>query len=141
LLVGLEQLDEVAGGVGEQDLSSAGAGDRVAAEGQPGVAEPLDLGVQAVDDEVDAVASGCGRVGRGRAGAGAGGSGQQQPQWTADHVGEGGGGAGADREPEVVGVEVHGGLDVVDEIPDGGVLVGCGHGIASRGVLVTTGNR
>jgi hypothetical protein len=31
---GLEQFDEVAGGVGEQDLASAGAGHRGASEGQ-----------------------------------------------------------------------------------------------------------
>ena len=54
---GFEQFDEVAGGVGEQDLASAGAGDDVAAEGQSGAAEPVDLGVEVVDDEVDAVAA------------------------------------------------------------------------------------
>jgi hypothetical protein len=35
---GFEQFDEVAGGVGDQDLASAGAGCDVAAEGQPGLA-------------------------------------------------------------------------------------------------------
>src|SRR6266542_6894433 len=77
LLGGLEQFDQVAGRVGEQDLAPAGAGDCVAAERHPGAAKPVDLGVQTIDDEVDAVATGGGRVGRGRAGAGAGGSGQQ----------------------------------------------------------------
>ena len=86
---GLEQFDQVAGGVGEQDLAPTGAGDHVAAEGQAGVTEPGDLGIQVVDDQVDAVVASGGIVG-GRAGAGAGGSGQQQPQRAADHVGEGG---------------------------------------------------
>src|SRR3954464_5104924 len=76
LLGGLEQLDQVAGGVGDKYLASAGAGDRVAAERHPGSAEPIDLDVQILDDEVDAVATGCGRIGGGRAGTGAGGSGQ-----------------------------------------------------------------
>ena len=48
-------------GVGEQDLASAGAGDDVAAEGQSGAAQALDLGIEIVNGEVDAVAAGsCG---------------------------------------------------------------------------------
>ena len=47
---GLEQFDQVAVGVGEQDLAPAGAGDQVAAYGQAGAAEPGDLGIQVVDD-------------------------------------------------------------------------------------------
>lgn len=35
---GLEEFDEITGGVGEQDLASAGAGDDVATERQPGAA-------------------------------------------------------------------------------------------------------
>jgi hypothetical protein len=54
---GLEQFDEVAGRVGEQDLAPAGAGDHIVAEGQSGGAQPADLGVEVVDDEVDAVPS------------------------------------------------------------------------------------
>src|SRR5690349_4767481 len=65
----LEELDEVSGGVGDQDLASAGAGHQVAAQRYPRGAEPLDLGVQVVDDEVDAVAAGCGGVGRRGAGS------------------------------------------------------------------------
>jgi hypothetical protein len=45
-----------------------------------------------------------------------------------DHIGEGGDGTGVDREAEVGGVEVDGGLDVVDEVTDAGVLVGSSHG-------------
>jgi len=51
----LEQLDEIAGGDFEQDLDTAGASDDVVAEGQPGLAEPGDLGIDVVDEEADAV--------------------------------------------------------------------------------------
>ncbi len=54
---GLEEFDQVAGRVGEQDLASAGAGDDVAKEGQTRVAEPSDLGIDVVEDEVDAIAA------------------------------------------------------------------------------------
>ena len=73
----MEQFDEVAVGIRKQDLASAGAGDYVTAEGQPGVAEASDFGVEVLDGEVDAVAAGGGGVGGGGAGAGAGGAGQQ----------------------------------------------------------------
>jgi hypothetical protein len=43
------------------------------------------------------------------------------------HVGEGGRGAGGQCEAEVGGVEVDGGLHVVDDVADAGELVGC-HG-------------
>ena len=59
----LEQLDEVAGRIGEQDLTSAGAGDHLAAEGRSHAAEPVDLGVEVVDDEMDPIAAGGGGVG------------------------------------------------------------------------------
>lgn len=62
---GFEEFYEVAGGVGEQDLPAAGAGDHVALEGEAGGAQPVDLGVEVVDDEVDAVASGGDGVGGG----------------------------------------------------------------------------
>jgi hypothetical protein len=84
----LEQFDQVAGRVDEQDLAPAGAGDHGAAEGEAGVAEPGDLGIQVVDDEVDTVAaSGGGVVGVARAPELAG-SGQQEPKWAAYQVGE-----------------------------------------------------
>ena len=54
----LEQLDQIAVGVGEQNLPPTRAGDQVAAEGQVCIAEPGDLGVEVVDDEVDAVTAG-----------------------------------------------------------------------------------
>jgi hypothetical protein len=58
----LEQFDQVAGGVGDQDLATAGAGDQVAAERQPGRTQSVDLGVQIVDDQVDTVAAGRGGI-------------------------------------------------------------------------------
>src|SRR3954469_10172781 len=124
----LEQLDQIAVRVGEQDLPPTRAGDQVAAEGQVCIAEPGDLGVEVVDDEVDAVTAGDGGIVGGGAGTGTGGAGQQQPQRPTDHVGESGCGTGVQREAEVGGVEVDGGLDVADEVADAGVLVGHGHG-------------
>src|SRR5688572_10170455 len=55
LLGGLEDLDRVARGVVHQDLAAAGPADDVVAERQPGGAQPLDLGRDVIDDEVDAV--------------------------------------------------------------------------------------
>ena len=54
----LEQLDQVPGGVGEKDLAPSGSCDHLAAETTAGVAEPVDFGVEVVDDEVDTVAAG-----------------------------------------------------------------------------------
>ncbi len=51
----MEQLDDVAGRVLEQDLGAAGAGDDVVAEARAGFAEPSHLGDDVGDDEVDAV--------------------------------------------------------------------------------------
>ncbi len=56
---GLEQFDgEVARGVGEQDLTPTRTRDHVAAKRQSGGAQPVDLGVQVTDDQMDAVAAG-----------------------------------------------------------------------------------
>ena len=88
---GLEQFDRVAGRVLEQDLLAARAGDDVVAERQPGGAQPLDLGGDVVDDQMDAVpAARPGRPAVGHRPAGrAGRTAQQQPQLAADDVGEG----------------------------------------------------
>jgi 3-carboxy-cis,cis-muconate cycloisomerase len=125
---GLEQLDQVAGRVGEQDLPAAGARDELAAERQPGGTQPVDLGLQVVHDQVDPVAAGTGGLRRRGPGARAGGPGQQEAQPAAPHVGERGGEAGVDLETEVSGVEVDGRLDVVDDVADADVLVSRGHG-------------
>jgi len=53
----LEQLDQVAVGIGDQDLPPAGAGDHTAAHRQVRDPDSGDIGVQVVDDEVDAVAA------------------------------------------------------------------------------------
>src|SRR5262245_39423197 len=124
----MEQFDEVAGWVGEQDLAAARAGDRVTAERYVGAAQPCDLRVEVVDDEVDAIAARARGVGGCGAGAGACGSGKQEAQRPADHVGEGGCDVGVELEAEVRRVEVDGRLDVVDKVADAGVLVGGGHG-------------
>jgi hypothetical protein len=61
----LKQLDRVASGVLEQDLLAARPADDVVAERQSGGTQPLDLGPDIFDDEVDAgsslPAAGCGR--------------------------------------------------------------------------------
>src|SRR5262245_64612161 len=87
---GGEQFDQIAGWVGETDLVSPGTRDHVAAEGQSGAAQSLDLGVKIVHDEMDAVPAGSRGVGRRSAGTGAARSRQQQPQPAAEDVGEGG---------------------------------------------------
>ncbi len=51
----LEDLDRVAGGVVDEYLSTSGSADYVVAEIGAGDAEALDLGVDVVDDEMDAV--------------------------------------------------------------------------------------
>src|SRR5258706_15261903 len=84
----LEQLDDVAGGVFEQDLGTAWAGENLVAEGQPGLAEVADFGSDVVDEEVDAVpAAGAWlvAVGHGPSG-GAGRSAEQQPEVAAGDV-------------------------------------------------------
>jgi len=62
---GLEELDRVARGVLEQDLLAARPADDVVAEGQARGPQPLDVGRDVLDDEVDAVPSlpapACGR--------------------------------------------------------------------------------
>jgi hypothetical protein len=73
---GLEQFDQVASGVGEQDLTPSGPGNRLAEKRQTGATESVDLGVKVLDDEMDAVAARAGGVCGRSAGAGTGGSGQ-----------------------------------------------------------------
>src|SRR5262245_52576286 len=138
---GLEQLDEVPRGVGEQNLAAARAGNYVAAERQPRVSQPVDLGIEVADDQMDPVATAVGGVvGRG-ARARARGAGQQQPKGARRDLGERRYGAVAQGEPEMAGVEVDGRLDVVDEVSDAGVLVWCVHGWASLGMRARTGSR
>jgi hypothetical protein len=51
----LEELDDVAGGILEQDLGAARAGDDVVAERRSRLAQPANFGIDLVDDEVGAV--------------------------------------------------------------------------------------
>jgi len=74
----LEQLDQVPGRVSNQDLAPSGACDHLAAKRLAGVAEPLDFGIEVLQDEMDTVAARFGAVARRGAGAGAGGAGEQQ---------------------------------------------------------------
>src|SRR4030088_2648222 len=65
----LEQLDQIAGGILEQDLRTAGPGHDLVAEFDSGGAQPCDLGGEIIDDQVNAVpAAGTGplavRIGR-----------------------------------------------------------------------------
>src|ERR687892_1382768 len=60
---GLEELDHIAGGVLQQDLTAAGTADDVVAEAQAGLAESGDLGGDVADDEVDAVPAAGPRLG------------------------------------------------------------------------------
>src|SRR4029079_11946655 len=52
---GLEQLGQVAGRVDEQALGATRAGDDLVAELEPGLTQPIHLGGEVGDDEVDAV--------------------------------------------------------------------------------------
>ena len=113
-------------GIVEQDLLAARAADDVVAKRQPGGAQPLDLGGDVVDDQVDAVPaarlravrpSGIGRP------AELVGPAEQQSQPAADDVGERRRCARAQLEAEVGGVEGDGVLDVVDHVADADELV------------------
>src|SRR3954447_2349058 len=122
---GLEELDWVAGGILEEDLLTARPADDVVAERQAGGAQPLDLGRDVFDNEVDAVPAAWLRgaaVGHRPSGRTLG-TAEQQAQVAAHHVGERGRGAGAHGEVEVGGVEAHGLLDVVDHVADVDELV------------------
>ena len=100
--------------------ASRRAGDDLVAEAHPFGAQPGDLRLDVVDDEVDAVPAarpGLAPVGH-RPTRGAGRAGQQQPQVTPADVGERGHRAEPQREAEVAGVEVDGRLDVIDHVAD-----------------------
>jgi hypothetical protein len=121
----LEELDRVAGGVVEQDLLAARAGDHVVAEAQSGGPQPFDLSGKIVDDQVNAVpTAGVGGAAVGHRSSGrAGGTAQQQTQLAPDDVRERGRGAGAELEAEVRGVEGDGLFHVVDHVTDTDELV------------------
>lgn len=103
---GLEQIDQIADGVREQNLATTRAADHIAAKGDTGVTQSGDLGVEVADDEVDTVAARAGDVRRGGASTRTGRAGQQQSQGVTDHVGERRGEIGMQGEAEVAGIEV-----------------------------------
>src|SRR6266540_3667612 len=116
----LEQFDRVAGGVVDQDLGAAGPGHDVVAELHSFSAEPLDLGRYVVDKKVDAVPAawaGFAPVGH-RAPGRAGRPTEQQPQVPPNDIDEGRCRIGEHGEPEMGGVELDGGIDVVDHVAD-----------------------
>src|SRR3954454_17575095 len=73
-----EQLDQVSGRVRKEDLPSAGARDHLAAEGKACGAKSGDLGIEILNDELNPVTAGLGRVVGGGARAGAGSPGEQE---------------------------------------------------------------
>src|SRR4051794_21222839 len=104
----LEELDEVAVGVGEQDLLPAGAADHVAVQRYAGGVESVDLAGEVVDEQVDAVAAGPVGIDRGSTSAGTAGAGQQDAERSAGDVCERWRWVAAHRKAEVGGVEVDG---------------------------------
>jgi len=120
---GLEQLDQVASRIGDQDLASAGSRDDLAAKGDSSGTEPVDLAVEVVEDQVDAIPARP-RVGGGcSTSTGAGRAGEQEPQRSADDVGEGVTSAAPQRESQVSGVEVNSRVDVVHDVADADELI------------------
>jgi hypothetical protein len=129
----LEQLDDVAGGVLEQDLLAAGPGEDLVPERHTRGPEAVDLGRDVVDDQVDAVphaGAGGGAVEHrltGRAARAA----EEEPQVAPHGVGEHRREVRAHLEAEVGRVEVDGGSDVVDQVADADELFDVGHGSSS----------
>src|SRR3954454_2219281 len=116
----LKQLDRIAGGVLEEDLLAAGPVDDLVAERHAGRAQPLDVGGDVVDDEVDAIpAPWLWRSAiRHRASSRTLGAAEQQPEVASHDVGKRGGRIRASSEAEVGRVEGHGFLDVVNHVAD-----------------------
>jgi hypothetical protein len=132
----LEHLDQVAGGILHQDLLAAGAGHDVVAERHAVRSEPVDLGVDVGDDEVDPVpppGSGLLAVGHGTPG-GALWARQQQTQVPSCDIGERWDRVGAQDETEVVRVELDRRRDIVDHVPNVHCLVN-EHGASLVGML------
>src|SRR5438128_321584 len=102
----LKQLHEIAGGIPQQDLRSAGAGYDVVAELHAGGAQARDLGRKILDDEMNSVPSaGSGPLAvRHRPPGRAGRAAQQQPQRSPRDVGKRRRRAGEEREAEMLGV-------------------------------------
>src|SRR5262249_56732421 len=104
----------------DEDLGPARPSDDVVPELHPGGPEPLNLRLDVVHDELEAVPPARHRkatVGHGpagRAGAGA----EEEPEVAAGHVRECGCCTHVELEPEVRRIERDGGVDVVDHVAD-----------------------
>ena len=88
---GLEEFDDIAGGVLQQDLFAAWPFDDVVAKRSPGGTQSGDLRVDVIDNQVDAVPaprSGLGAIRHGPP-RGAVRSAEQQPQFAASDISEG----------------------------------------------------
>src|SRR6266540_318235 len=122
----LKELDGIAGWIVEQDLRAPGSFHDVVAEPEPGGPEPVDLGGEVVDYEVDPVpAAGSGLAAVGHRSPGrACRSAEQQPQVTSGDIGEGRRRAGQEGEAEMGRVEGDGFGDVVHHVSD----IDRGHG-------------
>jgi hypothetical protein len=129
----LEELDDVTGGVQQENLLAAGSFNDVVAELGPGIAELDDLGVDVVDEEVDAVPatrSGLGAVGHRPSGR-AGRTSEEQSEVASLYVGKGGREVSEELEAENLGVEGDRLVDVGDHVADVNDLIGR-HVVTSR---------
>src|SRR4029079_10603975 len=123
----LKQFDQIAGGVLQQDLRSAGAGDDIVAELHARGTQPRNLDGEIAHNQMNAIPA----ARPWRAAVGHRPSGrtlrpaEQQTERSEPHVGKRRGGVGADREAKMRGVPRNGGIDVVDHVPD--VHGGCWH--------------
>src|SRR5262249_53822521 len=127
---GLEQLDQIAGRILDQDLPDAHPGDDVVAEACALAAQLADGARQVFDPQGDPVPAA--RPGqravrhRGTAARAAAGDAEQQPQVAPVEHGERGGGAKLLLEPQQIPVERARGVKIGDEVPHGGGLAGGG---------------
>src|SRR5262249_15866191 len=116
----LKQLDEIAGGVLQQDLRSAWPGHDVVAELDAGGAQPRDLGRNIIHDEMNAVpAAGTGAIAIGHRSSGrAFRPAEQEPQRPQGDVGKSRRCVGEKLEAEVFGVPRDRRVDIVDHVAD-----------------------
>src|SRR5918996_4388453 len=115
----LEQLDEVAGWILDEDLRPARTGHDIVAEANAFGSQTIDLTGEVVGDEVDAVPPTGPRLGavRHRASRGALRPAQQDAEVAPRDIGECRE-AAAHREPQMLGVELRRLGDIIDHVAD-----------------------
>jgi hypothetical protein len=120
ILGGLEQFDEIAGGIFQQDLRSAWPYHDFIAELEASSAKSFDFGADVIDDELDSIPTTGTRMCavRHRSPSRALGSAQEQSQISQKDVGEGRSCTRSKRKTKVGCVKVDGGLYVIDHIAD-----------------------